>query len=83
MRFNGDDYDPERDNPRLIPQYERVRDLMLDGKWRTLGAIALETGDPTPSISAQLRHLRKKRFGGFTVDKRYVGGGLYEYHVEA
>ena len=82
MRFNGDDYQPDRDDARLTRQHERVRDVLLDGAWRTLDGIAMLTGDPTPSISAQLRHLRKERFGGYTILKRYVSDGLYEYRME-
>jgi hypothetical protein len=39
------------------------------------------TGAPPASVSAQLRHLRKPRFGGFTVEKRYLRDGLYTYRV--
>lgn len=80
-RYNGPEYQPDRDNPRLDSQLERVRKLMLDGQWRTLQQIADATGDPVASISAQLRHLRKERFGSHIVDRRHVGGGLYEYRV--
>ena len=84
QRFNGDDYVDARDRPRLRGQILRVYDLMRDEGWRTLGEIEGETGDPQASISAQLRHLRKKRFGEHTVEKRHRGdpvGGLYEYRV--
>lgn len=80
--FAGSDYIPERDQKRLSVQHERIRDLMIDGAWRTLGEIARITGDPEASISAQLRHLRKEEFGAFVVNKRHVSGGLYEYQVE-
>lgn len=66
---------------RLSIQRERIKDLMLDGNWRTLNQISDETGDPSPSVSAQLRHLRKPRFGGFRVDRRYLERGLYQYRV--
>jgi hypothetical protein len=79
--FDGADYIPARDNPRLSYQFERIRNLMLDGEWRSLPEIEAATGDPPASISAQLRHLRKARFGGYTVDKRYDGDGLYRYRV--
>lgn len=79
--FNGADYQHDRDAPRLTEQIGRVWHAMKDRQWRTLEQIAEATGDPTPSISAQLRHLRKPRFGSHTVDRRYVGGGLYEYRV--
>lgn len=82
-RYDGPVYDPARDNERLDGQRARIRTLMLDGKWRTLAAIAEATGDPQSSVSAQLRHLRKPRFGSHVVDKRHVGGGLFEYRVTA
>jgi hypothetical protein len=58
--------------------------LMSDGYWRTLDEIAHATGDPHASISAQLRHLRKPRFGAYVVEKRHRGAparGLYEYRL--
>lgn len=83
MRFNGADYVPERDDERLSSQYRRIFALMSDGQWRSLAAIAVATGDPTPSISAQLRHMRKPRFGGYTVNRRYLSGGFYEYQLQS
>jgi hypothetical protein len=80
--FNGPDYSPESDHERLAGQHERIRDLMLDGRWRTLQEIQAVTEDPESSISAQLRHLRKPRFGSHHVDKRRRGdGGSWEYKV--
>jgi hypothetical protein len=43
--------------------------------------VARMTGDPEASVSAQLRHLRKPRFGGHTVERRYMSNGLYEYKL--
>ena len=80
-RFNGSDYVPDRDNVRLAGQIQRVYLAMKDGKWRTLAQIEQITGDPQPSISAQLRHLRKKRFGEHQVNKFHVGNGLYQYQL--
>jgi hypothetical protein len=82
LRFDGDDYVPERDDVRLTGQIKRVFDLMSDGKERTLDGISARTGYPSASISAQLRHLRKPRFGGHTVHKRYGNNGLYFYRLE-
>lgn len=79
--FNGSDYVPERDNPRLKGQLLRVWHEVKDGRWLTLRAIADATGDPEASVSAQLRHLRKERFGGFEIDKRHVRDGLFEYRL--
>lgn len=82
-RFSGSDYIPSRDDVRLDPQLDRIRALMLDGKFRTLAEIARKTKSPAPSVSAQLRHLRKKQHGGYIVEKRYLGDGLFEYRVVA
>jgi uncharacterized protein (DUF2132 family) len=81
-RFNGSDYVPSRDDVRLTGQLLRVFDVMRDGVWRTLDQISAATGDPQPSISAQLRHLRKSRFGGHDVEKAYIANGLYRYRLD-
>lgn len=83
--FNGPEYNPERDNARLINQIDRILALMLDGTWRTLQEISDITFDPSTSVSAQLRHLRKDRFGAYTVNRRSKGKeekGLFEYQVQ-
>jgi hypothetical protein len=83
-RFNGPCYDAATDNARLTGQILRVFNLMRDGQWRTLREIAETTGDPESSISAQLRHLRKQRFGSHVVEKRNRGDrsiGLFEYRL--
>lgn len=79
--FAGSDYDDARDRPRLSGQLERVFNAMRDGQWRTLRKLAELTGDPEASVSAQLRHLRKPKFGGHTVRKEHVGNGLYRYRL--
>jgi hypothetical protein len=85
FHFDGSDYNKDLDLDRLTTQYYRIFDLMKDGKWRTLSEIAIETGFPTPSISAQLRHMRKPRFGAHIVRKQRVKGreaqGLFEYQL--
>ena len=84
LRFDGPAYNPKHDRARLTGQIERVFNLMKDGQWRTLQEIADATGDPHASISAQLRHLRKERFGSHTVLKRHRGEpkhGLWEYQL--
>lgn len=80
-RFNGEDYQPMRDDNRLTGQLLRVWQAMQGGLWRTLAQIAILTGDPQASVSAQLRHLRKARFGAHAVEKEYLGHGLYQYRV--
>ena len=82
VRFNGADYIPERDNGRLKSQYDRVFHLMSDGIPRTLREISQVTGDPESSISAQLRHMRKERFGSHEVVRERQSPGLYKYQLK-
>jgi hypothetical protein len=82
--FGGVTYDPELDGERLGKQLTKVRELMLDGEWRTLRQCSDFTGAPEASISARLRDLRKPRFGEYVVERRRRGEaerGLWEYRV--
>lgn len=84
VKFDGAAYEAKHDRQRLTGQLLRVFELMKDGHWRTLDEISAITHDPVASISAQLRHLRKPRFGSHTVNKRPRGDrshGLFEYQV--
>jgi len=84
VRFKGPVYEPKHDLRRLTGQILRVWETMRTGQWRTLREIADLTGDPEASCSAQLRHLRKPRFGGHRVEKRSRGdrkAGLWEYRL--
>jgi len=80
-RFNGSDYSVKNDRERLTGQILRVFNLMKDGHWRTLQQIEDATGDPQASISAQLRNLRKARFGAYQMEKMSLGGGLFTYRL--
>lgn len=82
--FDGEVYDPEYDDDRLRSQLGKVFACMRDRNWRTLSEIQAYTGQPQASISAQLRHLRKPRFGSYIVEKRHRGDrerGLFEYRL--
>jgi hypothetical protein len=82
--FDGSDYSPKFDDERLKGQIKKIYDLMIDGKWRTLGEIEQLTNYGQASISAQLRHLRKDRFGSHILNKRSRGerkNGLFEYQL--
>ena len=77
-------YDPFYDDARLTGQLLRVIEAMMDSEWRTLEEIGRMTNDPHASISAQLRHLRKPRFGSHVVEKQSRGDredGLWEYRL--
>lgn len=82
--FNGPVYERRFDHKRLTGQIKRVYECMRDGRWRTLNEIADATNDPHASVSAQLRHLRKPKFGSHEIEKRPRGKreqGLWEYRM--
>jgi hypothetical protein len=80
-KFEGSDIDHARDTERLKSQLLRIFELMKDGKFRSLQQISDATGAPHASASAQLRNLKKARNGGHTLNKRYLGNGLFEYQI--
>ena len=73
----------EQDVPRLMSQMEKIKAYLSTHQWYTLAEIEAYTGYPQASISSQMRHLRKARFGAFTVSKRrrVEGGGTWEYKL--
>ncbi len=82
MNFNGDGYDPKRDDQRLLSQLDNIRNYMLGhGEFRTLQEIADDTGYPHASVSAQLRHLTTAKHGGYIKNRIYCGGGLFQYQI--
>lgn len=75
---------PAEDKQRLERLLDRVRALMRDGAWRTLGEIVAEVGGSEAGVSARLRDLRKRPICA-TVERRRRGdprAGLWEYRVE-
>jgi hypothetical protein len=66
---------------KIVPtQREVLRDLMLAagkyGAWMTLHELARLTRYGETSISAQLRHLRKAKCGGYVLEKRVRKPGV-------
>lgn len=65
-----------RKSIRLARRTQRgvLCDVMLSARecetWLTLDELAKLTHYPQASISAQLRHLRKPEYGGYSVEKR-------------
>jgi hypothetical protein len=90
--FDGADYNAAFDQVRLSGQLQRVRDYMLTAGWRTVPEIraaleALHRGEhfPETSVSAQLRNLRKEKFGAHDVLRRRRGDpkrGEFEFKVQ-
>lgn len=78
---DGASFDRKRDGARLNKQAQDVFNVMADGKWHDLEQISLLTDHPEASVSARLRDLRKKKFGGFTIEKQNHGKGLWTYRM--
>ena len=70
--------EPERVAQRAPSQREILRDVMLSAAacdtWLSLDELSRMTSYPPASISAQLRHLRKERYGGYRLGKRLRAG---------
>ena len=81
MSTFGPAYDAARDKLRIDSQMRRVLDAMIEGDWTSLAELAYLTHDPESSLSAQLRHCRKQRFGGWVVEKRRRTTGTWEYRL--
>jgi len=79
--FDGETFSQPRDGRRLREQLEAVHALMMDGEWRSFDEIARTLGIPQASASARVRDLKKPKFYGLTVERRYEGEGLWRYRV--
>ncbi len=80
--FDGMTYLRDRDGARLNAQLARVLEALKDHDWHTLDALEKVTEAPQASISARIRDLRKAKFGGYRVERRYLHDGLWEYRLE-
>ena len=83
MSTFGPAYVKQLDESRVLDQMGRVKFYMQRVGWRSLAEIAREVEAPEASVSAQLRHLRKPRFGGYVVEKRRRTVGTWEYRLLA
>ncbi len=79
----GPAYVEELDGKRIKKQHETIRDFLLENNaWWTLAEISERLNYPEASISAQLRHLRKERFGSYIVEKKRRTQGTWEYRIK-
>jgi hypothetical protein len=80
--FDGATFDEKRDGGRLQAQLETVRQLVIEQPtWWTLKWLSAATGYPEASVSARLRDLRKAKFGGYLVERKYISNGQWAYRV--
>lgn len=82
--FDGATYSRQLDGERLKSQLIRVKDLMRDGRYRTLGTIMVIVGGTSEAgVSARLRDLRKPKFGGYLIEKKRLvdAAGTWMYRM--
>ena len=84
--FDGDDIVQERDKPRLTRRLSLIYNYMKDGCWcdvREVAGYLAANGmwSSETSVSANIRNLRKDKFGGYTVERVHIAGGYYRYRL--
>lgn len=85
--FDGETYEPSTDKARLTGQLKAVYNVMSDGEWRSLIQISQLAGMklnkyvPDSSASARLRDLRKDKFGGYEIERKSMGNGIFHYRM--
>jgi hypothetical protein len=79
--FEGATYDEVLDKDRLSTQLAAVLNLMLDEEWHKMQSIASAINAPEPSVSAQIRNLRKDKHGGYIINRRRINN-TYEYRLD-
>ena len=78
---DGATYERSRDLTRLNGQALAVYNVMSSGNWYTLSLLSKLADAPEASVSARLRDLRKPKFGGFDIQSRYLGCGMWQYRM--
>ena len=81
--FDGSSFDFALDGKRLASQLERVKSLMMTGRWFTLAELHRAIGGSEAGISARVRDLRKTKFGNYSIERRRVTetSGQWEYRM--
>lgn len=62
----------------------RIAAILLDGQWHNARAIARRLRMSTAGITARLRDLRKREYGGWIIAvRRPERPGVYDYRMES
>lgn len=80
LDFDGPAIQPE-DVQSIARDLDRVKRCLCDGRWRTLEEIAAETGVSLVSVGSRVRDLRKRKFGGYVVERERTGLRRYVYRL--
>jgi len=67
---------------KLTGDLKKIYRIMCDGDSHLVKDIAMLLGLPECSVSAQIRHLRKPKFGGYTIKRISITKGLSAYQME-
>jgi hypothetical protein len=79
---DGRTFSRAHDKLRLDRQAGLVWIYMSTHEWVTPDEVKQAVGyRHDSSITARFRDFRKPAFGGYIVDRRYVGGGVHEYRL--
>jgi hypothetical protein len=71
------------DHQRLGAQIQRVLSVLSDGGWYSVPDLQdciwaqFRVRDPEPSLSAQIRNLKKSKHGGHTIERKREGNRYY------
>lgn len=69
-----------KDIPELESQLAVIENIFKDSQWHTMQEITARTGFPMPSVSAQIRNMRKK---GFIVTRKRLGNvRVWSYRLD-
>lgn len=82
--FGGSTYDPARDGKRLSAQQLAVNAVMSDGQWHKSVEVAKAIGAKPESyaaVTSRIRDIRKICKSEEAVERRHLGGGLWEFRV--
>jgi len=77
----------DEDQPRLAGLLELVLEALRNRDWWTLRGLTeyverrSERRASETSVSARLRDLRKRKFGGYVIERKNEGGGLFQYRL--
>lgn len=66
---------------KLTGDLKMIFDIMSDGQAHLVSDIAFDLNLPECSVSAQIRHLRKSKFGGHKIKRISLTKGLSAYQM--
>ncbi len=58
-----------------------VLNLLQNSSWCTMRELSVLSGFSQGSVSSRIRDLRMPEFGGYTIERRFVTRGVYEYRL--